>query len=97
MKLEKKAQAGTLESSDAFVTVEPADELEVTIESSVLAQFGDQIRETVDEVLKDLEVNNGHILVDDRGALDCTLRSRVQTAVFRSIGQTEDLPWRTKL
>lgn len=97
MKLEKKALAGTLESSDVQVIVEPADELELSIKSSVFAQFGDQIKETVLEVLKNLELETGKISLDDRGALDCTIRSRVQTAVFRSVGQTTDLPWRTKL
>lgn len=97
MRLENTAHAGTLESSDVQVIIEPQEELEITIQSSVMAQFGDQIRETVEDVLKTLEVENGKIIIDDRGALDCTLRSRVQTAVFRSIGQTENLPWRSKI
>ena len=97
MRLENTAHAGTLESSDVQVIIEPQEELEITIQSSVMAQFGDQIRETVEDVLKILEVENGKIIIDDRGALDCTLRSRVQTAIFRSIGQTENLPWRSKI
>ncbi len=97
MKLINTAHAGTLESSDAQVIIEPQDELEIVIQSSVMAQFGDQIRETVMDVLETLEVENGKIYIDDRGALDCTIRSRVQTAVFRSIGQTTNLPWRSKI
>ena len=45
MKIERAAVAGTLESSDAQITVEPGTEgIELTIESSVIHQFGKQIR-----------------------------------------------------
>ncbi|KXB39592.1 citrate lyase acyl carrier protein [Amygdalobacter nucleatus] len=97
MKLLQAAIAGTLESSDAMVTVEPADSLEVEIDSSVYAQFGEQIRKTAYEVLKNLDVDGAKVQINDRGALDCTLRARLETAVFRANGQTENLPWRTKL
>ena len=40
MVITKTALAGTLESSDCQVTVEPADALEVSVESSVLNQYG---------------------------------------------------------
>ena len=39
MIIEKNAIAGTLESSDAQVTVEPADHLEINIQSSVISHF----------------------------------------------------------
>ncbi|WBW49662.1 citrate lyase acyl carrier protein [Peptoniphilus equinus] len=93
MELKKKAVAGTLESSDAKVTVEPADTLTVDIESSVMAQFGVQIREAVEDVLARLEVTGANVKVEDKGALDCTLRARVETAVFRSVDKTTDIPW----
>ena len=51
MVIEKSAMAGTLESSDAQVTVEPAEGLSLSIESSVLNQYGRQIRATVLETL----------------------------------------------
>lgn len=44
MKIEKSAMAGTLESSDAQVTIEPASGLELNIQSSVLNQYGRQIK-----------------------------------------------------
>ena len=71
--------AGTLESSDAQVTVEPGDgTIELTIESSVIHQYGRQIRK---------------VTIFDKGALDCTLKARVECAVYRSNGITENLPW----
>lgn len=97
MELLQAAIAGTLESSDALVTVEPAEILDVQIDSSVYAQFGEQIRQTTYEVLNNLEVAQAKVQINDRGALDCTLRARIETALFRASGQTDNLPWGTKL
>lgn len=66
MVIEKSAIAGTLESSDAQVTVEPCDELQLTIESSVLNQYGRQIKATVLETLKRLAVKSGRVTVVDK-------------------------------
>lgn len=89
------AVAGTLESSDAQITVEPNDNgIELEITSSVMNQYGRQIRATVLETLDRLEVKSGHVIVVDKGALDCTLRARVECAVFRSNNASEkDIPW----
>ena len=98
MELKHAAIAGTLESSDLQVTVEPGGTgVELSLESSVMNQFGQQIRGTVLEVLRQLEVENARVSVVDRGAVDCTIRARVQCAVFRAVDQTEGLPWGVKL
>ena len=93
MVIEKNAMAGTLESSDAQVTVEPGETLELNISSSVLNQYGRQIRQVVLETLERLDVKAGTVTVIDKGALDCTIRARVEAAVYRSAGQSEQLPW----
>ena len=95
MQIEKNAVAGTLESSDAMVTVEPGtDGIELDISSSVMNQYGRQIRATVLETLERLGVSEGRVTVVDKGALDCTLKARVECAVFRSCGRSEaDIPW----
>lgn len=94
MKIEKSAMAGTLESSDAQVTVEPAEGLELSIQSSVLNQYGRQIKATVLETLDRLDVKNARVTVVDKGALDCTLKARVECAVFRSCDASEaNIPW----
>lgn len=46
MEIKHSAVAGTLESSDAQVAIEPADTLKVQVISSVEARYGKQIRET---------------------------------------------------
>lgn len=94
MVIEKSAMAGTLESSDAQVTVEPGDGLEINISSSVLNQYGRQIKATVLETLGRLDVKDGKVTVVDKGALDCTLKARVECAVFRSCdASSSNIPW----
>ena len=95
MIIEKSAVAGTLESSDAQVTVEPAESgIDLEITSSVMNQYGRQIKATVLETLERLDVKSGKVTVVDKGALDCTLKARVECAVFRSCGQSDkNIPW----
>ena len=95
MLLKQEALAGTLESSDLFIRITPTEEpLEIVIESEVIHQFGKQIRATVEEVLDHLGVTTGTLVIQDKGALDCTIRARVQAAVMRAAGQTT-LDWET--
>jgi citrate lyase subunit gamma (acyl carrier protein) len=94
MDIKKAAVAGTLESSDAQIMVMPGtDGIELTIQSSVIHQFGRQIKATVLETLDRLQVKDAVVTVVDRGALDCTLKARVECAVYRSNDVTENLPW----
>ena len=94
MEILKSAVAGTLESSDAMVTVEPGDGIELTISSSVMNQYGRQIKTTIMETLERLDVKNARITVVDKGALDCTLKARVECAVFRSCDKSAaGIPW----
>ena len=87
MELKTIGTAGTLESSDAMITIEPsprASGIAISLESTVMAQYGRQIRETVLEVLSRLGVADARVTVNDRGALDCTLRARVECACYRA-------------
>ncbi len=93
MEILKPAIAGTLESSDLQVTVEPGDHgIELSLESAVIHQFGDQIKAVIMETLDRLEVKNARVTVVDKGALDCTIKARVEAAVYRSVDQAENLP-----
>lgn len=95
MKIEKTAVAGTLESSDAQVTVEPNEQgVSLELTSSVMNQYGRQIQKTVLETLGNLGVTDARVTVVDHGALDCTIKARVECAVFRSCGASQkNLPW----
>ena len=83
----KKAWAGTLESSDAYVEVEPAQELTVELQSVVQAQYGDAILAAVRDVLAQEGVENAGIRIIDRGALECVIRARVEAAIHRGKGE----------
>ena len=94
MEIVAAAMAGTLESSDAQVTVEPADGLEIRLSSSVMSQYGRQIRQVVADTLARLEVTGAKVTVSDKGALDCTLKARVEAAALRGAGRQGDaVPW----
>lgn len=94
MEILKSAAAGTLESSDCMVTVEPGDGISLDLSSSVMNQYGRQIKAAVLETLERLGVQNANVTVVDKGALECTLKARVECAVFRSSdASSANIPW----
>lgn len=85
--LAKTGQAGTLESNDIVIIVAPhkhGSGIEIELDSIVQLQFGDAIRETLRDVVKEQEVSDLFIKAVDRGALDCTIRARMLTALERA-------------
>ena len=94
MKIVKAAQAGTVESSDIVVKIEPREEgVKIELTSSVQQQYGTQIENVIRETLKELGVTAARIEAVDKGALDCTVKARTQAAVFRAAEST-DYPWK---
>ncbi|HGH3371692.1 citrate lyase acyl carrier protein [Kluyvera intermedia] len=93
MKIVREALAGTQESSDLMVKIAPADgELEIVIHSEVMKQFGEQIRQVVEETLQAMAVRQGLIIVEDKGALDCVIRARLQSAILRAT-ESQQITW----
>ena len=84
MIITKHAAAGTLESCDVLITVKPAEKIEIVVESTVQEVFEQDIINCVKDTLEKLEVTAARILVQDKGAFDCTISARVETAVLRS-------------
>ena len=77
-----------------MVTVEPGEGgIELILESVVINQFGNQIRKVAYETLDRLGITDIKIVIVDKGALDCTIKARIEGAVFRAAGQAEHLPW----
>ncbi len=94
MVISKGAVSGTLESCDALVTIEPCETgLDIQIESVVLSRFGSHILSVVRETLAQLHIESARVLIHDKGALDCTLRARLQSAAYRASGDEESIPW----
>lgn len=93
MEINKKSIAGTLESGDIFIVVEKGEDgIDITLTSPVIYQYGDTIHEVINKTLVDLGVTNAKVVATDKGALDCTIRARVMTAVYRA-AESEDYIW----
>jgi citrate lyase subunit gamma (acyl carrier protein) len=84
MDITRRASAGTMQSSDLMVHVEPAERLDIQIESTVKKQFEHLIRDRIEAVLRQLAVTRVLVKVSDRGALDYAIEARVETALRRA-------------
>jgi citrate lyase subunit gamma (acyl carrier protein) len=94
MKIVKAAQAGTVESSDVIVKIEPAENgIEVVLTSSVMQQYGARIEAVIRETLAAMHVTAARVTAVDKGALDCTVRARTEAAVYRA-ADSDEYDWR---
>ncbi len=80
------AHAGTLESSDVYIQINPIEEdiVEIELQSSVAELYDDMIIELVRDTLKDMDISGIHVHIQDKGALDFVIKARLQAAVFRA-------------
>lgn len=97
MKLITTGSAGTMESNDIMITVEPTAEggVQVELTSNVYQQFGKQIIAVIRETAAGYGVENALITAVDKGALDCTVRARVAAALTRA-AQCHDYTWEVR-
>ena len=85
MNIVREAYAGTLESSDLTVRIAPGTGgVEIFVTSIVATQFGAAIKAEIANTLAQLGVASCIVTADDKGALDCVIRARVQAAVARA-------------
>ena len=82
--ISKAAKAGSLESNDLMIMIEHSDKLDITLNSVVKEQYGDKILKAINEVLDEEGVTKANIVIEDKGALDFTIRARMRTAIERS-------------
>ncbi len=94
MEIVAVGKAGTVESSDIIVMVEPNDKkgIELHLESAVMQQYGEQIKKVIRETLEELGVENAIVSATDKGALDCTVIARTKAAVYRA-AECTDYKW----
>lgn len=86
MEINKISKSGTVESNDIYIVMMPNPEggIELELESIVMKQFGEEIRRVILETLESLGVKDAVIKAQDKGALDYTIKARVETAVKRA-------------
>jgi len=78
---------GSLESNDCLITVEESDTLEIVIESIVYDFYAEQIKNVIISTLNELGIVHLKVFCNDKGALDYTIKSRLETAVQRMRSQ----------
>lgn len=89
MKLLGKGIAGTLESGDAMIELSPGGKgIQIELESTVEGLFGKYIRTVITETCNEFGLEDVIVKVQDKGALDCTIRARMTAAIVRA-GQGE--------
>ncbi|MFB0972129.1 MAG: citrate lyase acyl carrier protein [Neofamilia sp.] len=91
MNIKKVGMAGTLESSDISITIQPKDEIgiEIILQSSLEKQFGKQIRKVIEDTLKVNGVDSALVRAVDKGAIDYVIKARTQTALYRAADISE--------
>ena len=93
MQIKRAASAGTLESCDIMILLEEGQNgIEIDLKSTVEKQFGDQIKSVITKTLIDLGAASVKVVVNDRGALDCTIKARVFAAYYRAT-DSKDYKW----
>lgn len=73
MNIKKVGMAGTLESSDITITIQPSDEngIEIILQSSLEKQFGKQIKKVIEDTLKVNGVDSALVRAVDKGHRLC--------------------------
>ncbi len=92
MEIKKRAQAGSFESSDILIIVEPIaakSGRKIEMDSNVKIQFGDSIIDEINRVLDRYKIEDVKIIARDKGALQPTICARVETALKRSMEMEE--------
>jgi len=84
MEIIKAGVCGTMESSDIMITVEEGEGISINLKSSVEKQYGDAINKLIEDTLLELGIQNAHVSAVDHGALDCTIKARLITAINRA-------------
>lgn len=89
MEIIRRAISGTLESSDIQITIAKNGDkgIVIDLESPVKHLFEEEILSTIMGVLAAHEIKNAKVRALDKGALDCTIAARVQTAIYRAVDQ----------
>jgi len=89
MEVKKPSKAGTMESNDIYVMLMPNPKggIEINLQSIVMKQFGEEIERVILETLKELKVENVIVNAQDKGALNYTVKARIETATKRAMGQ----------
>ena len=86
-KIQKTAQAGTVESSDIMIVLAPVElgsGITIKLVTPAMKQYGKEIKEIIIKTLIAQGIEDVHVHANDKGALDYTIEARVMTAIARA-------------
>lgn len=84
----KNSMAGSLESNDVLIELFANEKGRIIeLESVVKKQFNDAILQTVNILLDEYGLENIKVVINDKGALDYTIKARLKTAILRGMNQ----------
>ena len=92
MKPKIAARSGTFESSDVIFLIEPLPDnsgRKLDISSTVMQQYGSSFKRIVTEMLDEYQMTDIHLIAKDKGALEPTIKARLETAINRSMERQE--------
>ncbi|NHK30224.1 MAG: citrate lyase acyl carrier protein [Asgard group archaeon] len=87
MKVRKSAQAGSLESQDILITINPGKKdsgIVIDLESPSLVQYGKKIRSEIELVITSMGISDIYVNAVDKGALGFTIKARTEAALKRA-------------
>ena len=91
------ATAGTMESNDIMITLEPAQSggIQISLTSNVLQQFCRQIEAVIRATLAHYGIENAEVSGVDEGAVLRTVRARLTSALLHA-AQSDAYEWEVK-
>ena len=78
------ASAGTLESSDCMVTASPSEKLKLQYKGANSEVFAERTIRIVESIAKKHDLKGAEISIQDQGALEITIKARLETALQRA-------------
>ena len=81
-----EASTGSAESGDARVTVRPraGGDLALEVRGPSVQRYGDELRAAALSVLTALGVTEADVIIEEKGALDATVKARLSAACERA-------------
>lgn len=90
MEIVKKSKAGSFESSDILILAEPLPKGEgriIHLNSDVQKQYGEEIENLIMKILDSYSVEDIHLVIKDKGAINTVICARMETVLKRASNQ----------
>ena len=93
MKVRKSAQAGSLESQDILITINPGKKgsgIIINLESPSQVQYGSKIRSEIESIITKMGISDVQVSAIDKGALGFTIKARTEAALKRATSNEKE-------